>query len=479
MAKNKLSRADRFPMSFFQSYWDILREDLIGAINVIQHKKTDVSRFNYSHMVLIPKTAELATITDFKPIYLEHAVIKIFSKILAKTLSNIIDKLVSSSQNAFIRRSVLEHRGFGKRWVSWIASILHNSHSALIINGRVGNWFSIRKDIRQENPLSPMLFILVADVFDRMLWKAIREKMVRGVGSSCCASDMRCFKFTDDTLVQNGGLTSFWHDGWASDVALWKQLLNLYLFSNKTTGLIAKHLVSDQWERQFRCPFNYRAANELSMLRHFIANLNLQPRQDCRSWKWHSSQTYTTKLGYQFFINGGIILFFSKIIWKCVISEKVKIFNWLCYHQRVLTADILVKKDVQGPSQCPLCLFQMENINHLLFGCVFSRKIWSSLLWGLSDQTLPASLNDLWHDVWRNNPRNRNMISALDFLIAVGCWCIWKERNRCVFQFIAHADLVVFKTTASLFIEWTSSLCCCFVSMLARDLRCRLHNADY
>lgn len=244
------------------------------------------------------------------------------------------------------------------------------------------------------------------------------------------------------------------------------------------TGSIAEHLSSDQWEHQFRHPLSHRAANELSTLRLFIDNLTLQPEKDHRSWKWHPPQIYTAKRGYFFLINGGIISFFNKIIWKCPIPEKVKIFNWLCYHNKVLTADTLAKKGVQGPSQCPLCSTQEETIDHLMFGCVFSRKIWSALLRGLSEQTLPSSLYDLWQ-VWRNSLRNRYMISPVDSLIAVGCWCIWKERNRRVFQFIAHADSVVFRMAVSLFIEWTMNSSCCFIFMLASDLRRRVNNADY
>jgi len=52
---------------------------------------------------LIPKKAGAVEIKDFCPISLVGGVYKIFSKVLVNRLKSVLEKIVSSSQNAFIR----------------------------------------------------------------------------------------------------------------------------------------------------------------------------------------------------------------------------------------------------------------------------------------------------------------------------------------------------------------------------------------
>jgi hypothetical protein len=52
---------------------------------------------------LIPKKARAVEIKDFRPISLVGGVYKIFSKVLVNRLKSVLEKIVSSSQNAFIR----------------------------------------------------------------------------------------------------------------------------------------------------------------------------------------------------------------------------------------------------------------------------------------------------------------------------------------------------------------------------------------
>lgn len=78
MAKNKSPGPGGFLISFYQRYWEIVGPDIIQVIKAIQSHRTEVSRFYFSFITLIPKATDTPPIKDFRPIYLEHTIIKIF-----------------------------------------------------------------------------------------------------------------------------------------------------------------------------------------------------------------------------------------------------------------------------------------------------------------------------------------------------------------------------------------------------------------
>ena len=78
-------------------------------------------------------------------------------------------------------QKLLEQRGFSPRWCSWISSILA-TNSAILLNDSPSSWFRNKKGLKQGNPLSPMLFILVADHLARVLNHAQSSKLIEGIG---------------------------------------------------------------------------------------------------------------------------------------------------------------------------------------------------------------------------------------------------------------------------------------------------------
>src|SRR3954468_24208392 len=84
----------------------------------------DIYRLNFAMLARIPKEPEATSIRKFRPISLLNCSFKIFTKVLTNRLNDILNRLISSNQSAFLKgRFILES-------VVTAHEILHSFHSA-------------------------------------------------------------------------------------------------------------------------------------------------------------------------------------------------------------------------------------------------------------------------------------------------------------------------------------------------------------
>ena len=72
---------------------------------------------------------------------------------------------------------MLQKLGFPQVFISWVKSILQTGTSAVFVNGVPGRNFKCRRGVRQGDPLSPLLFVLGAE----LLQFVINDLMLRGL----------------------------------------------------------------------------------------------------------------------------------------------------------------------------------------------------------------------------------------------------------------------------------------------------------
>ena len=78
-------------------------------------------------------------------------------------------------------REALSKKGFPDKWIAWVMLALSGGRVAINLNGELGEFFRRYKGVRQGDPLSPLLFNLVADALSGILIKAKNKWVISGV----------------------------------------------------------------------------------------------------------------------------------------------------------------------------------------------------------------------------------------------------------------------------------------------------------
>lgn len=98
MPAEKAPGPDGFIGLFYKKCWPIIRTDLIQALQAFHSLKTrKIELINQANIVLLPKKAGAALLSEFRPISLINSVAKIVTKILADRLA---PRLMTWSQEA-------------------------------------------------------------------------------------------------------------------------------------------------------------------------------------------------------------------------------------------------------------------------------------------------------------------------------------------------------------------------------------------
>lgn len=105
-APEKASGPDGLPMIFYQRFWNLLKDDIMGVFNSFYYSTTNFDRVNSGWLCLIPKKIEAnvaLSANDFCPISLVHSVAKLISKVFASRLQLLLGGLINPHQAAFIK----------------------------------------------------------------------------------------------------------------------------------------------------------------------------------------------------------------------------------------------------------------------------------------------------------------------------------------------------------------------------------------
>ena len=71
-------------------------------------------------------------------------------------------------------------KGFPSMLVKWILKTVRNVKVVFMVNDSIGPYFETEKGLRQEDPMSPILFNYAVDTLSLMVKKACESGIFRG-----------------------------------------------------------------------------------------------------------------------------------------------------------------------------------------------------------------------------------------------------------------------------------------------------------
>ncbi|KAJ0599091.1 putative RNA-directed DNA polymerase [Helianthus annuus] len=198
-----------------------------------------------SFITLIPKVRDASSLNEFRTISLVGVINKVISKVLANRLKKVLPSIISENQSAFVKgkfildgpliinetinwirkskkkafllkvdfekaydnvnwgfvRMAMVQMGFPPLWCDWVHGILSSARAAVLVNGSPTFDFQCYKGMRQGDPLSPFLFLIVMEILSCCLEKAVEIGAVSGVRLPNNGPVLSHLLYADDALI--------------------------------------------------------------------------------------------------------------------------------------------------------------------------------------------------------------------------------------------------------------------------------------
>lgn len=92
-------------------------------------------------------------------------------------------------------------KGFPDKWIAWVEIILSSVTPSVLLNGVIGKDFKCKRGVKQGDPLSPLLFELVANLLQSIINDAYAQGFLSNPFPQNHDSYFPIIQYADDTLV--------------------------------------------------------------------------------------------------------------------------------------------------------------------------------------------------------------------------------------------------------------------------------------
>ena len=239
MKTNKTPGNDGLTVEFYKRFWNELGYLMVECFNL----SYDIGELSITQkqavIVLIDKGKDRTLLKNWRPISLLNVDYKILSKTLSERLKNILSKIIHPDQTGFVYgrnivenirtvldileytkaenipgilinidfekafdsvnwdfiKVVLEKKyKFDHTFVKWINVLYNGVSSCILNNGYTSRYFNLHRGVRQGDPMSPYIFILIAEV---LACKIRQSKKIEGVKIG--GHNIKVLQYADDT----------------------------------------------------------------------------------------------------------------------------------------------------------------------------------------------------------------------------------------------------------------------------------------
>ncbi|CAN1159647.1 LINE-1 retrotransposable element ORF2 protein [Linum perenne] len=247
LGADKSPGPDGFTVHFYKTSWGIIGQDITLAVQNFFDKGDLPHQVNATTLTLIPKVLNADEFKNFRPISCCNVLYKCITKLIATRIGRILPQIISPSQSAFIKGrlisdnillahelvssyhkkqvsprcvvkidltkafdsvcwsallNVMSALGFPCKLVNWISVCLSTARFSVNINGGSCGYFEAKKGVRQGDPLSPILFVIIMEVLHALL---ARIGDMLPYHPRCKKLRIRHVCFADDLLIFTNG----------------------------------------------------------------------------------------------------------------------------------------------------------------------------------------------------------------------------------------------------------------------------------
>nr|GEX95511.1 RNA-directed DNA polymerase, eukaryota, reverse transcriptase zinc-binding domain protein [Tanacetum cinerariifolium] len=178
---DKAPGPDGFTFGFYRYFWYLIDNDVYNDVKYFFMHGEIPKGCNSSFIALIPKIPDANLILD--GLFILDELIQWCKRKKKQFLVFKVDfeKAYDSVRWDFLD-DILRKFGFGEKWCKWIQSCLRSSRGSIILNGSPTKEFQFYKGLKQGDPLSPFLFILIMESLHLSFQRVEDAGMFKGLG---------------------------------------------------------------------------------------------------------------------------------------------------------------------------------------------------------------------------------------------------------------------------------------------------------
>lgn len=173
------------------------------------------------------------------------------------------------------------------------------------------------------------------------------------------------------------------------------QFHNIFVICLNRDALVRDMWTGEDWFIPLRRDSHGNLISEWDELLELLNSVHLDSkREDEINWVIDKTPNFTTKSLYMCLTHGGVKDKLNDLIWNSKMPLKVKIFMCQVFHKKLQIATDLKKRGWRGSPLCCVC-GKPENIDHILFGCVFTQYICCCIRDAFGLQGFPISVQNI------------------------------------------------------------------------------------